>query len=136
MILVDSSVWIGYFNGQATRETDDLDRLLGRDLVATGDVILMEVLQGFRRDSDYKAARRALSALPAYGMLGTERCHRATDRYRLLRKSGVTVRKTIDVIIGSFCIDEGFPLLFSDRDFLPMVEHLGLQPATAHFPSN
>ena len=131
MILVDSSVWIDYFNGQTTRETDYLDRSLGNEIAATGDVILVEVLQGFRRDADYDAARRALSKLPSYGMLGLERSHQAANRYRELRKSGVTVRKTIDVIIGSFCIDEGLPLLFSDHDFLPMVEHLGLQPAAA-----
>ena len=131
MILVDSSVWIDYFNGQATRETDYLHRLLGNDVAATGDLILVEVLQGFRRDTDYAAARRALSRLTSYDMLGLERGYQAANRYRQLRKSGVTVRKTIDVIIGSFCIDEGLPLLFSDRDFLPMVEHLGLQSAGA-----
>lgn len=131
MILIDSSVWIDYFNGQSSRETDYLHRLLGNDVAATGDVILVEVLQGFRADADYAVARQALSRLPAYDMLGLERSERAAGRYRALRKSGVTLRKTIDVIIGSFCIDEGLPLLFSDRDFLPMVEHLGLQPASA-----
>ena len=131
MILIDSSVWIDYFNGQGTRETDFLDRLLGNEVAATGDVILVEVLQGFRADADYSAARQALSRLPAYDMLGMQRSERAASRYRRLRKSGVTIRKTIDVIIGSFCIDEGLPLLFSDRDFLPMVEHLGLQSADA-----
>lgn len=131
MILIDSSVWIDYFNGQGTRETDFLDRLLGNEVAATGDVILVEVLQGFRADADYSAARQALSSLPAYDMLGMQRSEQAAIRYRRLRKSGVTIRKTIDVIIGSFCIDEGLPLLFSDRDFLPMVEHLGLQPANA-----
>ncbi|MDE0365398.1 MAG: PIN domain nuclease [Gammaproteobacteria bacterium] len=131
MVLIDSSVWIDYFNGQSSRETDYLDRLLGNDVAATGDVILVEVLQGFRADADYASARQALSGLPAYDMLGLRRSERAAGRYRRLRKSGVTVRKTIDVIIGSFCIDEGLPLLFSDRDFLPMVEHLGLQPACA-----
>ena len=131
MILVDSSVWIDYFNGQATRETDYLDRLLGNDVAATGDLILVEVLPGFRRDTDYAAARRAFSRLTSYDMGGLERGYQAAKRYRQLRKSGVTVRKTIDVIIGSFCIDEGLPLLFSDRDFLPMVEHLGLQSAGA-----
>ena len=131
MILVDSSVWIDYFNGQATRETDYLHRLLGNDVAATGDLILVEVLPGFRRDTDYAAARRALSRLTSYDMLGLEHGYQAANRYRQLRKSGVTVRKTIDVIIGSFCIDEGLPLLFSDRDFLPMVEHLGLQSAGA-----
>ena len=126
MILVDSSVWIDYFNGIHSPETDHLDALLGREIAATGDVILLEVLQGFRADAEVAAARRAMSRLPQFDLLGRERVHRAADRYRALRRAGVTVRKTIDVIIGSFCIDEGLPLLFSDRDFLPMVHHLGL----------
>jgi len=67
-----------------------------------------------------------MSSLPYFDLLGHERAHRAAERYRELRKAGITVRKTIDIIIGSFCIDEGLPLLFSDRDFLPMVRHLGL----------
>ena len=126
MILVDSGVWIDYFNGIHSPETDHLDALLGSETAATGDLILLEVLQGFRADTDLAAARRALSSLPYFDLLGRERAHRAAGRYRELRKAGVTVRKTIDVVIGSFCIDEGFPLLFSDRDFLPMVRHLGL----------
>ena len=109
-----------------TPETDHLDALLGNDVAATGDLILLEVFQGFRTDAHLAAARRAMSSLPYFDLLGCERAHRAAGRYRALRKAGVTVRKTIDVIIGSFCIDEGIPLLFSDREFLPMVEHLGL----------
>lgn len=126
MILVDSSVWIDYFNGMRTPETNHLDASLGNEIAATGDLILLEVLQGFRADADLAAARRAMSNLPYFDLLGRERAHRAASRYRELRKAGVTVRKTVDVIIGSFCIDEGIPLLFSDRDFLPMVEHQGL----------
>ena len=129
MILVDSSVWIDYFNGSATRETERLDGLLATDVAATGDLILAEVLQGFRDDAHFAAAKRALAVLPAFDLLGRERAYRAADRYRELRKAGITVRKTVDVIIGSFCIDEGLPLLFSDRDFLPMVEFLGLERA-------
>ena len=128
MILIDSSIWIDYFNGRCTRETDYLDALLGAEVAATGDLILVEVLQGFRDESDFAAARRALSKLPSFDLLGSRRAERAASRYRVLRKAGVTVRKTVDVVIGSFCIDEGIPLLFSDRDFLPMVEHLGLVP--------
>ena len=126
MILVDSSVWIDYFNGTRTLETDRLDALLGNDVAATGDLILLEVLQGFRSDAGLASARRAMATLPYFDLLGRERAHRAARRYRQLRKVGVTIRKTVDVVIGSFCIDEGMPLLFSDRDFLPMVEHLGL----------
>ena len=130
MILVDTSVWIDYFNGRSTRETDHLDALLGSDVAATGDLILVEVLQGFRNESDFASARRALSKLPSFELLGSRRTVQAASRYRELRRAGVTVRKTIDVVIGSFCIDEGVPLLFSDRDFLPMVEHLGLVSGT------
>lgn len=128
MILIDSSIWIDYFNGRLTRETDQLDALLGADVAATGDLILVEVLQGFREESDFASAKRALSKLPSFDLLGSRRAEQAAGRYRELRRAGVTVRKTIDVVIGSFCIDEGIPLLFSDRDFLPMVEHLGLVP--------
>ena len=127
MILADSGVWIDYFNGSATPETERLDGLLATDVVATGDLILAEVLQSFREDVHFAAAKRALAALPAFDLLGRERAYRAADRYRDLRKAGITVRKTVDVIIGSFCIDEGLPSLFTDRDFLPMVELLGLQ---------
>ena len=129
MILVDSSVWIDYFNGMPTQETYRLNDLLGQDVAATGDLILVEVLQGFRKDPDFRAAKRALSKLPSFDLLGAERADRVATRYRRLRRNGVTIRKTIDVVIASFCIDEGFPLLFSDRDFLPMVKHLGLKPA-------
>ena len=128
MILVDSSVWIDYFNGMPTQETIRLDGLLGQDVAAIGDLILVEVLQGFRSDSDFKAAKQALSKLPSFDLLGQKRAERAAMRYRKLRKNGVTIRKTVDIIIASFCIDEGFPLLFSDRDFLPMVKYLGLKP--------
>ena len=130
MIVVDSSVWVDYFNGRRTLETDHLHALLGHDVAAVGDLILAEVLQGFRDDSGFAAARRAMSELPCFEMLGRERAERAASRYRELRKAGITVRKTADVIIGSFCIDAGFPLLFSDRDFLPMVARLGLASAT------
>ena len=129
MMLVDSSVWIDYFNGVHSPETDHLDALLGSEIAATGDLILLEVLQGFRAEADLATARHAMSSLPYFDLLGRARAHRAAGRYRELRKAGVTVRKTIDVIIGSFCIDEGLPLLFSDRDFLPMVRHLGLVSA-------
>ena len=129
MILVDSSVWIDFFNGRSTLETDHLDALLGTDVAATGDLILVEVLQGFRDESDFVTARRLLSKCPSFDLLGSGRAEPAASRCRALRRDGVTVRKTIDVVIGSFCIDEGLPLLFSDRDFLPMVERLGLVPA-------
>ena len=128
MVLVDSSVWIDYFNGVPTPETDRLDALLGQDVVATGDLILVEVLQGIRNDSDFRAVKRALSEFPSFDLLGRERADRVAMRYRRLRRNGVTIRKTVDVVIASFCVDEGIPLLFSDRAFLPMVKYLGLKP--------
>ena len=129
MILVDSSVWIDFFNGVPTPETDRLDALLGQDDVATGDLILVEVLQGIRNDPDFRAVKRALSEFPSFDLLGRERAARVAMRYRRLRRNGVTIRKTVDVVIASFCVDEGIRLLFSDRDFLPMVKYLGLKPA-------
>ena len=129
MVLVDSSVWIDYFNGTETRETDVLDGLLGTEPVALGDLILAEVLQGFRRDADYRTARELLEGLPVLDLLGRERAIPVVDRYRSLRKRGITVRKTTDVVIASFCISERLPLLYSDRDFDPFVEHLGLKQA-------
>lgn len=129
MVLVDASVWIDYFNGVPTPETDRLDALLGQDVVATGDLILVEVLQGIRNDSDFRAVKQALSEFPSFDLLGRERADRVAMRYRRLRRNGVTIRKPVDVVIASFCVDEGIRLLFSDRDFLPMVKYLGLKPA-------
>jgi predicted nucleic acid-binding protein len=129
MILVDSSVWVDYFNGQVTRETDFLDSLLGMEPVAIGDLILTEVLQGFRSDTDYKAAKDMLASLTTYDLLGASLAIKTADNYRALRKRGITVRKTADGIIATFCIERRTPLLYSDRDFEPFVKHLGLKPA-------
>lgn len=127
MIVVDSSVWIDYFNGRPSAETDILDGLLGSELLAIGDVILVETLQGFRSDADFRMARRLLTSMPILPMLTPDRAVRCAERYRALRKRGTTVRKTIDAIIASYCIDEGVYLLYADRDFTPFVEHFGLK---------
>ncbi len=127
MIVVDSSVWIDYFNGNNTYETDTLDNLLGSQEVATGDLILLEVLRGFRSDKDYQLAKSYLASMVQYNMLNPELALKATDHYRKLRKSGITVRKTADIIIATFCIESSHPLLFSDRDFKPFVDYLGLR---------
>lgn len=129
MIIVDSSVWIDFFNGTDSAEADRLDSLLGIDPIAVGDLILTEVLQGFRADQDFDRVRSGLLTLTVYPMLGLDAAVRAAENYRTLRKQGLTVRKTADVIIASFCIEHGHSLLFSDRDFLPFVERLGLEPA-------
>ena len=127
MIIVDSSVWIDYFNGQDNPETDALDRLLGVEPLGIGDLILTEVLQGFRTDADYKTAKRLLSSLSVFDMLGYELAIKSADNFRFLRKQGITIRKTADMIIATFCIENDRPLLFSDGDFLPLVKFLGLR---------
>ena len=126
MILVDSSVWINYFNGIPNWQTDLLDSYLSNIPVITGDLILAEVLQGFKSNKDYETARDLLSALPFRQIGGYNVAIQSAQNYRILRKSGVTVRKTIDIIIGTFCIMEGLPLLHDDRDFGPMVSHFSL----------
>jgi predicted nucleic acid-binding protein len=129
MILVDSSVWIDYFSGNGSPETDFLDGVLGVRAVAIGDLILAEVLQGFRRDKDYKTAKRLLEELTILELLGKEMAIKSADNFRKLRKKGLTIRKTADVIIASYCIEHEMPLLFTDKDFKPFVEHLGLRDA-------
>lgn len=132
MIIVDSSVWIDYFNGRDSAETNTLDRLLGMERLAIGDLILTEVLQGFRSDADYWAARQALTSLTVFTMLGMELAIKSADNYRYLRRRGITVRKTVDAIIATFCIETGYPLLFADKDFLPFIEYLGLQAVAVY----
>lgn len=127
MILVDSSVWIDYFNGTDSRETDLLDALLGSEPLLTGDLILTEVLQGFRHDRDFRRARAALERLAFAPMVGHAIAIRSAVNYRNLRRQGQTVRKTIDVPIATFCIENGHTLLHNDRDFDAMVDGLGLR---------
>ena len=129
MILVDSSVWIDYFSGNGSPETDFLDGVLGVSAIAVGDLILTEVLQGFRNDKDYKTAKRLLKELTTFELLGIKMAVKSADNFRKLRKKGVTIRKTADVIIASFCIEHNLPLLFSDKDFKPFVQHLDLRDA-------
>jgi predicted nucleic acid-binding protein len=130
MILVDSSVWIDYFNGLRNWQTDLLDDLLSTAPILIGDLILAEVLQGFRSDDDFEAAKTSLNILPFREIGGYKIALQSAQNYRLLRKKGVTVRKTIDVMIGTFCISEGISLLHNDRDFEPMVSHLSLKVLT------
>ena len=127
MVLVDTSVWVDYFNGLETPRTKRLDQLLGSGRLLTGDLILAELLQGFAKDADYRTARRLLLELPCAELVGRDNALRAADYYRRLRKQGVTVRKTIDVLIGTYCIQHGHELLHADRDFDSMQRHLGLR---------
>lgn len=126
MIIVDSSVWIDYFSGINTPQAEKLDHSLGIKPVAIGDLILTEVLQGFRHDKDFRAARKVFHDMTIFDMLGKQMAIKSAENFRTLRKKGLTVRKTVDVIIATFCIDQKLPLLFSDKDFKPFVEHFGL----------
>ncbi len=127
MIVVDSSVWIDYFNGVETRETALLDDFLGEELIVIGDLILAEVLQGFRSEQDVRKARAALDTLVFEPMVGRDIALKAAGNYRALRAKGVTVRKTIDMLIGTFCMENGHRLLHRDRDFDPIEKHLDLE---------
>lgn len=129
MILVDSSVWIDYFRGVATPQADRLDALLGAEPLATGDVVLTEVLQGFAAKRDFDNALRLLTSLAVIEIGGQDIAIQAARHFRTLRARGVTVRKTIDTLIATRCIEDGHALLYSDRDFDPFVEHLGLRSA-------
>ena len=127
MIVVDSSVWIDYFNGVETRETALLDDILGLEPIVIGDLILAEVLQGFRSDHEVRRARAALDTLIFEPMVGRDIALISAGNYRTLRAKGVTVRKTIDMLIATFCMENRHILLHSDRDFDPIKEHLGLE---------
>jgi predicted nucleic acid-binding protein len=127
LILVDSSVWIGYFKGTMTAQTGRLDRLLGVEPLAIGDLILTEVLQGFDSERDFHDARKMLTSLTVVELGGREIAIQAAKNFRALRRLGVTVRKTIDTVIATRCIESGYELLHSDRDFDPFARHLGLR---------
>ncbi|ROT93420.1 PIN domain nuclease [Altererythrobacter sp. FM1] len=127
MILVDSSVWIDFFRGAVSPEADRLDALLGNEPVLIGDLILTEVLQGFTSERDFNQAHRLLGSLDLIEIGGREIAIQAARNFRILRSLGVTVRKTIDTLIATRCIESGVALLHSDRDFDPFKEHLGLQ---------
>ena len=127
MILVDSSVWIDYFRGASTAQTAKLDSLLPRERLAIGDLVVAEVLCGFRDDKAFERARKVLEAFKLIELGGYRIALQAAKNYRLLKARGISVRKTIDCIIATKCIDDGLSLLHSDRDFAPFVEHLGLK---------
>ena len=127
MLLVDSSVWIDYFNGAVTPQTDYLHAVLGRREIVVGDIILAEVLQGYRSDADFEAARRALNRFRQVQMLDTELAVQSARHSRALRKLGVTVRKTVDCFIATCAIANDHELLHADSDFDPFEVHLGLR---------
>jgi len=127
MILVDSSVWIDFFNETKTPQSHYLDQILGKELIILGDIILLEVLQGIQSDKEYHTVQKSFEDFPVETMLDKESTISCAEKYRYLRRQGITPRKTIDIIIGTFCINNDLYLLHSDRDFLPLVKYLGLK---------
>jgi hypothetical protein len=126
MIVADTSVWIDYVRGVNAPHTNLLDSELDQNRIVTGDLIITEFLQGFRSEKDFRAAKEIMESLEYHDFAGKKIAIQAARNFRALRKNGITVRKTIDVIIATFCIENRFELLHNDRDFDPMEELLGL----------
>ena len=127
MILADTSIWIDYFNGMDSQETDLLDSALNDGTIAMGDLIFLEILQGFRDDKEFNRAKRTLATLDQYELFGAHMVDKCAYNYRFLRKKGITIRKTIDLIIATFCLENKIQLLFSDKDYVPFVDFLKLK---------
>ncbi|MEE4293467.1 MAG: PIN domain nuclease [Xanthomonadales bacterium] len=126
MVLVDSSVWIDFFNGVQKPEVDRLDELLGEESILVGDLVLAEVLQGFDTDRGFRIARNLLLTLQQECMVSPDLALNSAQHYRTLRRGGITIRKTINCLIATWCIENRVPLLHSDKDFEPFEQHLGL----------
>lgn len=127
MILVDTSVWIDYFNGIDNKQTDSLDRMLSEHTVLLGDIILTEILQGFDSDKEFKLVKKALNPLSCAHLGGEPLAIKAASNFRFLRSKGITIRKTVDMLIGSWCIEHQVELLHNDRDFDLIATKLPLQ---------
>jgi len=132
VILVDTSVWIDYFRGTLSPQVEMLDALLAQQRILMGDLILTEILQGFRTDREFDLARESLAAFECVTLGGHEVAINAAQNFRKLRALGITVRKTIDTVIATKCIMAGYTLLHADRDFEPFAQHLGLREAYTH----
>lgn len=127
MVVVDTSVWVDYLNGVDSRGADRLDRLLGERILLIGDLILAELLRGFRSDAEARQALELFEPLEFVEMAGRDVAIESARNYRRLRNKGATVRKTMDMLIGTYCLMNGHELLHDDRDFDVMARHLGLR---------
>jgi predicted nucleic acid-binding protein len=127
VIIVDTSVWIDYFNGVPTPQADLLDDLFGERVLAVGDLILAELLQGFGTEADAKRALSLLEPLEFMEMVGRDVAIQSAANYRRLRRRGATVRKTMDMLIGTYCLMHDHQILHNDRDFDVLAKHLGLK---------
>jgi predicted nucleic acid-binding protein len=129
VILVDSSVWIDYFRSADTPQVEILDSLFGRSPLAVGDLIAAEVLQGVRDEREFNLVKKTFEAFDHIDLVGYGLAVKASENYRTLRAMGITIRKTIDTLIATRCIEGGLTLLHADKDFLPFAQHLGLKVA-------
>ena len=127
MLVVDTSVWVDYFNGVENPQTDFLHAVLDKTPILIGDLILAEVLQGFRHDPDFEKVRRALGKYKQVGMVSPALAVQSARNFRFLRQKGITVRKTMDSLIATYCIENDHELLHNDSDFDGYEEHLGLR---------
>jgi predicted nucleic acid-binding protein len=127
MLVVDTSVWVDYFNGVENPQTDFLHTVLDKTPVLIGDLILAEVLQGFRHDPDFEKVRRTFGRFTQANMVDIALAVQSARNYRFLRQKGVTVRKTIDSLVATYCIENEHELLHNDDDFDGYEKHLGLQ---------
>ncbi len=127
MVMVDTSVWIDYFNGKISPQTNKLEELLAIEIVVLGDIILAETLRGFREDSHFMRAKMVLDDLDCFSITNKNLAKKSAENYRYLRKMGITVRKTTNRLIGTFCIEHQMPLLYCTRDFDPLRDYLGLR---------
>jgi predicted nucleic acid-binding protein len=126
MLVVDSTVWVDYFNGVKNQQTDYLYQIANKTPILIGDLILAEVLQGFRDDTDFETARRIFGKFMQVEMVNPGLAVQSARNYRLLRRKGVTVRKTIDSLIATYCLENEHDLLHNDNDFDGYEKHLGL----------
>jgi predicted nucleic acid-binding protein len=127
MIVADTSAWIDYFNGVDAPHVEILDYELLHNRIIIGDLIIAELLQGFREDKHYKTARKLIDNLDYRDFGGREIAYKAAENFRKLRKKGITIRKTIDMLIGTFCIQNDFELIHNDKDFEALEKYLGLK---------
>ena len=126
MVIVDTSAWIEYLGGGLAHVVKKVDVSLEQDLVGMGDLIYCEVMQGIRSPRERAEVATLLLSLPRLDMVGFSMAEKSASNYRLLRSEGVTVRKTIDVLIGTFCAEHGLQLIHHDSDFDLMAKHIGL----------
>ena len=127
MVIIDTSAWIEYLQDGLPRVVNKVDLCLEQDLVGIGDLVYCEVMQGIRSPRERRDVSTLLLSLPQFDMVGFSMAEKSAANYRLLRSKGVTVRKTIDILIGTFCAENGLRLIHHDSDFDLMAKHIGLE---------